>query len=194
MEQGPASHVVNMENPRLVNFHAGSSGTWTIRQIRTVCGEPLPPASCLEMSQAPAPEGTVWTLLGVKSHERYTHRAEKEQLLALQEGLGRPASRHAALIPIKKSAAWWSLSQDERRAIFEEQSHHTADSLKYLPSIARSLHHCRDLGTNEPFDFLTWFEFDPVHEPDFDQLVTHMRTTPEWKYVERETDIRLSRP
>ena len=183
-----------MNNPRLVHFHAGPSGTWGIRQIRTLCGESLPSAPFLEMSQSPAPDGTLWSLSGVKSHERYTHRGEKEKLLALQEGLGRPTARHAALIPIKKNAAWWSLTQDERRAIFEEQSRHTADSLKYLPAIARSLHHCRDLGTNEPFDFLTWFEFDPVHEPDFDQLVTHMRTTPEWKYVERETDIRLSRP
>jgi len=46
------------------------------------------------------------------------------------------------------------LTQDERRAVFEEQSHHTAIGLKYLPATARRLHHCRDLGTEEPFDFL----------------------------------------
>jgi hypothetical protein len=33
-----------------------------------------------------------------------------------------PAPAWAALIPIKKSAVWWAMAQDERRAIFEERS------------------------------------------------------------------------
>ena len=74
--------------------------------------------------------------------------------------LGRPEATCAALIPIRKSQAWWDLTQEERRQIFEDKSHHIADSLKYLPAIARQLYHCRDLG--EPFDFLTWFEYDPA--------------------------------
>jgi len=105
--------------------------------------------------------------------------------------LGRPAATLAALIPIKKSARWWELAQDERRAIFEETSQHTAIGLEYLPAIARRLHHSRDLG--EPFDFLTWFEFAPEHAAAFDKLVARLRATPEWKYVEREVDIRLTR-
>ena len=92
---------------------------------------------------------------------RYTERAEKEQLAAVQAKLGRPEATCAALIPIKKSAAWWELTQEERRQIFEDKSHHIAASLKYLPAIARQLYHCRDLG--EPFDFLTWFEYEPAH-------------------------------
>ena len=92
---------------------------------------------------------------------RYTERAEKEQLEAVQAALGRPEATCAALIPIKKSAAWWELTQEERRKIFEDKSHHIAGSLKYLPAIARQLYHCRDLG--EPFDFLTWFEYAPEH-------------------------------
>ena len=42
------------------------------------------------------------------------------------------------------------MPQDERRQIFEEQSHHTEIGLAYLPEIARQLHHSRDLG--EPFE------------------------------------------
>ena len=80
--------------------------------------------------------------------------------MAVQAGLGRPEATCAALIPIKKSAAWWELTQEERRQIFEDKSHHIAGSLKYLPAIARQLYHCRDLG--EPFDFLTWFEYAPA--------------------------------
>ena len=77
----------------------------------------------------------------------------------------------AALIPIRKSAAWWELTQEERRRIFEDKSHHIAGSLKYLPMIARQLYHCRDLG--EPFDFLTWFEYAPEHAMLFEDLVEH---------------------
>ena len=40
--------------------------------------------------------------------------------------LGRPEATCAALIPIKKSAAWWELTQEERRQIFEDKSHHIA--------------------------------------------------------------------
>jgi len=52
----------------------------------------------------------------------------------------------AALIPIRKSEAWWSLAQDERRALFEETSRHIAIGMEYLPGIARRLHRARELG------------------------------------------------
>ena len=65
--------------------------------------------------------------------------------------------------------------------------------LKYLPAVARRLHHCRDLGEHEPFDFLTWFEYAPSDAAAFDTLVAELRGTEEWVYVEREIDIRLIR-
>jgi hypothetical protein len=69
---------------------------------------------------------------------------------------------------LTKSEAWWQLSQDERRATFEETSHHIAigissSDMENLPAVARRLHHGRDL--DEPFDFLTWFEFPQDAEP-----------------------------
>ena len=134
------------------------------------------------------PSPTSWRLAGVASHVRYVERAEKEQLVAVQAPLGRPEATCAALIPIKKSAAWWELTQEERRQIFEDKSQHIAASLKYLPAIARQLYHCRDLG--EPFDFLTWFEFEPAHADAFEELVGMLRATEEWNYVEREVDVR----
>jgi len=118
---------------------------------------------------------------------------EKNQLVAKQPGLGRPEATCAALIPIRKNASWWSLSQDERRMIFEEQSKHIHIGLQYLPAIARRLHHCRDLGESEPFDFLTWFEFAPSNEAAFNKLVAELRASREWTYVDREIDIRLAR-
>lgn len=107
--------------------------------------------------------------------------------------IGRPDSTSAALIPIRKTPAWWTLSQDERRQIFEETSSHIAVGLDYRPAIARRLHHCRDLGTAEPIDFLTYFEFREADERAFDELVSKLRGSEEWKYVDREVDIRMTR-
>jgi chlorite dismutase len=122
---------------------------------------------------------------------RYTNRAEADALNEKEEALNRPQATRAALIPIRKNAAWWKLAQDERRRIFEEDSHHIAIGLEYLPAIARRLHHCREL--HEPFDFLTWFEYAPESGAAFEELVLRLRDTKEWKYVDREIDIRLVR-
>jgi hypothetical protein len=132
-----------------------------------------------------------WQLRGVVSHPRYSTGSELRQLTAVSPLLGRIEATAAALIPIRKSEAWWKLGQDERRAIFEESSGHIARSMRHLPAVARRLHHARDLG--EPFDFLTWFEFAPQHADAFEDLVSELRTTEEWTFVEREVDIRLVR-
>ena len=160
-------------------------------------GEGLPAVGALAATQSSAialpllPSSTAWRLAGVASHVRYVARAEQEQLAAVQPPLGRHEATFAALIPIKKSAAWWELTQEERRAIFEDKSHHIAGTLKYLPAIARQLYHCRDLG--EPFDFLTWFEYAPEHASLFEELVAMLRSTEEWTFVEREVDVRVVR-
>ena len=69
---------------------------------------------------------------------------------------------------------------------------HIEIGLKYLPQVARRLHHCRDLGPAEPFDFLTWFEYAPSDSALFDELLQALRASPEWQYVDREVDIRLA--
>ena len=65
--------------------------------------------------------------------------------------------------------------------------------MEYLPAIARRLHHCRDLSEAEPFDFLTWFEFAKKETAAFDELLSRLRATEEWKYVEREVEVRFIR-
>ncbi|GLK80602.1 chlorite dismutase family protein [Methylopila turkensis] len=180
-----------MSLPLSVIFAAGSSGRWRIDRIEEVIGETLGGADRLAVVEGASMIGEAWTLRGVTSNTRYAARDEVEALRARQEGLNRSQATCAALIPIRKSAAWWALAQDERRAIFEEQSHHTAIGLDYLPGVARRLHHSRELA--EPFDFLTWFEYAPEHARDFERLVDRLRRTPEWAYVEREVDLRLSR-
>jgi chlorite dismutase len=182
-------------NERLFCFLGGETGPWHVTETQIIVGEPLASVKKLSVVAGAAvlPEGASWLLRGVTSNDRYVTRDEKIQLAAKQPPLGRPESTHAAFIPIRKNNAWWALPQDDRRRIVEEQSMHIKTGLKYLPAVARRLHHCRDLGTDEQFDFLTWFEFAPSQSAAFDALVAELRASPEWRYVEREIDIRLVR-
>jgi chlorite dismutase len=177
----------------IYTFSGALAGNWRVAQMDSILGPALEPVPFLNVTSGTltSESKTVWSLRGVVSHERYVNRTEKNLLAASSPVLGRSQDVCAALIPIKKSEAWWSLPQDERRAILEEQSQHISVGLKYVPAIARRLHHSRDLG--EPFDFLTWFEFAPEHIKAFEELVTYLRTTAEWKYVVREVDLRLRR-
>jgi len=183
-----------MESLR-VTFVGGESGQWSVARMDAIRGASLEPVTRLAIiegsNENTSSRSGSWILRGVVSHERYVTADEHKALAAQQAPLGRSSSTSAALIPIRKSAEWWGLSQDQRRAIFEERSHHISRSLAYLPRIARRLHHSRDLG--EPFDFLTWFEFAPNDESAFDELVRILRGTEEWIYVEREVDLRLTR-
>jgi chlorite dismutase len=166
-----------------VTFIGGASGHWAIESVSAITGEGLASATRLdrvEASEFSVISGATWALRGVKL-----------KLARVQPPLDRPDSTCATLIPIKKNAEWWALAQDERRRSFEEQSHHIAIGLEYLPAVARRLYHSKDLG--EPFDFLTWFEYAPSDSAAFDELLRRLRATPEWSYVEREVEIRLTR-
>lgn len=174
----------------LSRFVGGYSGQWRITSIRPFRGESLPTAHFLAIDAVPSSGAAVWTLSGAGSNLRYTTASERAALQAKQEGLGRPASTRAALIPIRKSAEWWAMAQDERRAVYERGSH-LPIGLDYLPGVARKLYHSRDHG--EEFDFLTWFEFAPDQEAAFDHMLERLRACAEWDYVDREVDIRLTR-
>ncbi len=173
-------------------FIAGATGGWHIDNISAFIGDTLATATHLDVSidAEDNPPG-LWSLTGFRSNVRYASRAEVGALAAVQAELGRPQATRAALIPIRKSPAWWELAQDERRSIMEEQSRHIGIGMEYLPAISRRLYHGRDLG--EPFDFLTWFEYAPEHSQQFEELVDRLRATKEWSFVEREVDIRLAK-
>ena len=196
MESQPAVASPYAQAPLRVVFRAGDEGDWRMDAVEAIIGEGLEPAARLAIEagrgQANGPSPAfAWQLQGFTSNLRYTTRAEALKMAPVTSGLGRAQAQCAVLIPIRKSPIWWALPQDERRMIYEERSRHTSIGLEYMPKIARRLHHCRDLG--ESFDFLTWFEFAPEHQPDFDELLERLRATEEWSYVDREVEIRLSR-
>jgi Chlorite dismutase len=183
-------------NTRFFEFVGGDTGIWQVVKTNTLVGESLLEVSRLDIASdskiKPRPDAS-WVLRGITSNDRYVIREEKNELVSKQQGIGRPEATCAALIPIRKNENWWALTQDERRSIFDEHSNHIKIGLHYLPAVARRLHHCRDLSENEPFDFLTWFEFAPAHEAEFDQMLAELRASEEWKYIDREVDIRLTR-
>lgn len=175
------------------SFHGGPSGPWRVTGMHAVTGTGLPPVAAVDVEDA-APGSCSWCLRGVGSNHRYAARAELDELARRQPPLVRSEAICAALIPIRKSQAWWAMAQDERLALF---AGHNAIGLDALPGIARRLLHCRDLDAadrgSETFDFLTWFEFAPADIPIFDSLLRRLRATAEWSFVEREVEIRLSR-
>ena len=185
---------MNIES-RLVTFAGGQVGAWAVVSIAPVAGASLASVPRLAVAEGPEPQVSAglatWSLRGTIEPTNYVRPLEATALEAVSAPLGRSEATAAALIPIRKSSAWWGLSLEERRAIFEERSHHIARSIPYLPRIARRLHHGHDLA--EPFDFLTWFEFAPADEHAFDELLALLRATEEWDYVDREVDIRLRR-
>lgn len=183
-----------MAAPVSAHFIAAPEGNFQIERITAVCGETLPAAPALHVVPSLTPEleaSAIWTLRGSTGHVRYVEQAEKVALGRVTPPLGRAQACCAVMIPIRKSDAWWELAQDERRAILEAQSQHIAIGLRYLPAIARRLYHSRELG--EPFDFVTWFELAPEHAPAFDELLGLLRSSEEWRYVEREVEVRLRR-
>ncbi|MBB3320161.1 MULTISPECIES: chlorite dismutase family protein [unclassified Rhizobium] len=183
-------------NPRATTFVGGNQGGWIVVSQRALLGPPLAAVSRVAMLSGNGPaeaSDAAWILRGVATNDRYTTRDEKRSLVERQEPIGRPEATRAALILLQKSADWWAMTQDERRAVLEEQSHHIAIGLRFLPAIARRLLHCRDLEMDAPFDFLGFLDFAPADEPAFEDVLSELRATKEWSFMEREIDIRLAK-
>lgn len=178
-------------NPRLFSFIGGDAGEWIVIGETLFQGTPLTSVTHLSIRPAGAPSSSgAWTLQGVASNTRYVTREEKSELVSVEPTLGRAEAALAVMIPMRKNADWWSLTQEDRRDIFHRSGHHST-GLQSLPAIARRLHHCRDLASAQAFDFITWFEFAPEHASVFDELISAFRETEEWQYVDREYEMRF---
>jgi hypothetical protein len=137
---------------------------------------------------------------GVPQHLEYTSRAERDDLTRRSRA-PLPAGKDtlAVVIPIRKSAAWWALAQDERNAYFQKQKGHkghTAIGAEYVDRVYRKLYHTRYAVQTRDHDFITYFEFRREHEGDFKRLLAKLRDVkqnPEWKYVDREYEIWLTK-
>jgi len=187
--------MTDAPNSRAFTFIGGDHGNWAVVSQRTLLGAPIAQVARVDIVPgiAPAiPSNAAWSLRGVATNDRYTTAVEKAELVKRQVPIGRTEATRATLVLMRKTTAWWALAQDERRAILEEQSHHIAIGLRYLPAVARRLLHCRDFGTAEPFDFIGFLDYAPADEAAFDDMLAQLRATREWDFMDREIDIRLT--
>jgi hypothetical protein len=186
--------MTDASTSRAFTFIGGNYGKWSVVSQRALSGAPVEQVARVDMVSGIATEiasNAAWIVRGVATNDRYTTSVEKAELVRRQAPIGRAEATRAALILLRKTPAWWGLAQDERRDILEEQSHHIAIGLRYLPAIARRLLHCRDIGTEEPFDFLGFLDYAPSDEDAFDDMLAELRATREWSFFDREIDIRL---
>ncbi len=171
---------------------------YRIDSVHTVSGAPLrgvtPGAELLRLEstvELPAGDGD---LIGVMQHLVYMRAAERAELATTAPP---GADAMCVVIPLSKSAAWWQLALDERDALFRGATRpgHVELGRPYAPTLVRKLYHGRPLP-GAGFDFVTYFEFAPSERADFETLLAALRDperNPEWRYVERETEIWLTR-
>ena len=106
------THLMVSVMRNLCAFVGGKIGKWRVLSLSAVKGASLDPVARIDVLPAGGHVQTnsgTWTLQGQISNLRYATRAEVTVLRSNQEQLGRESALRAALIPIKKTAAWWDL-------------------------------------------------------------------------------------
>ena len=165
------------------------------RVLRIESKEPLRVAEVSKIAKGP-----MVTYIGVTRPSQYTRETQRKELDSHSRGELEPSGDTiAVLIPIGKSARWWKLGKDVRETFFRKtQAYqgHTAIGLEYVDRVYRKLYHSRHTASSLPYDFLTYFEFQSIHEDDFRLLLVELRDTdrnPEWAYVELDFEIWMTK-
>jgi hypothetical protein len=177
--------------------HGARLTSYRIDDVRTVRGPdittPAPGGELVRIEHAGQLADPSAPFVGVTQHVVYTAAPERLELVRISAPESGPL---AVLIPICKSAAWWSLAQDERRAFLRTGTPgHFEIGLEYASTIYRRLYHARSLPGSS-WDFLTYFEFPAERRHEFERLLARLRDAdqnPEWQFVEREVEIWLSK-
>jgi len=89
-------------------------------------------------------------------------------------------SPYVVVVPIRKDADWWLMSQDERTAMMKE---HTDPTVGYLKTVKRKLYHSSGL---DDLDFITYFETAKLD--DFNNLVIGLLKVKENRHNKRFGD------
>lgn len=84
------------------------------------------------------------------------------------------APRYAFMIPVKKNADWWNLTDAQR---LKEMETHTLPTLAFLGNVKRKLYHSTGLDDT---DFITYFETNDLGA--FNNLLLSLAKVPENKY------------
>jgi hypothetical protein len=107
------------------------------------------------------------------------------------------ASRHAIILPIRKSPEWWQKTVLERHSYFyphvdQARGHqvkgHAMAAEKGIGSLFRRVYHNPDgYERDNEFDFITYFECDDEALPVFEAVLGSLRDVlqnPEWRFVQ----------
>ena len=132
--------------------------------------------------------------VGATTHVVYTDSATRGELAQISRGESGPV---AVLIPIRKTSEWWALGSEARQAYVMQGSPqgHVAIGRRYAGRIYRRLYQARYLPGSE-WDFLTYFEFPASEAQAFGELLSELRSVqhnPEWAFVDRETEVWMTR-
>jgi hypothetical protein len=132
--------------------------------------------------------------IAATTHVVYTDSATRGDLARISAPESGPV---AVLIPIRKTAEWWTLAREQRQAYVMEgaPNGHLAIGRRYASRIYRRLYQARYLPGSE-WDFLTYFEFPAQETQGFCELLAMLRDldqNPEWAFVDREVEIWMTR-
>lgn len=83
--------------------------------------------------------------------------------------------QYAIVIPARKTAEWWSLSDDKQLELMRD---HIEPTLEFLDCVRRQLYHASGLCD---VDFITYFETDDLAA--FNDLYRELQSIPEYSYV-----------
>ncbi len=189
--------------------HAGHRTHYNVTGFNPVIGQPVHgieaghhvvriESSAPVMLEPHKPDAHVVVFRGVTQHLHYTNKEDKEKLaVESRTEMEASPSTTAVIIPIRKSAGWWALTQDQRQAFFHKTKSsegHTNIGHPFAAGVYRKLYHSRYTGSALPYDFVTYFEFPADHADDFGHLLSNLRDVsrnPEWESVELEFEIRM---
>ena len=193
-------HCLFAGGPELITIPAPDGAIrnrYRVNAVEVIQGPPptLPkPGWDLHRIEAATPMAASAPVLlqGVTGTAQYTdskaHYAAANGLPALPASSG-PVL--AVIIPLRKTAAWYALPHDQRKAKIPA---HVDLGVPFIPAIHRRLFHSRDYSKD--YDFLTYFEFRAADEPQFRQLCQALRDpkrNPEWTYIDRDCEIWLTK-
>lgn len=115
-------------------------------------------------------------LLGITKALNYITKEKSPNLNAGLTGAtySDAAPRYAFMIPVKKNADWWNLSDEQR---LKEMETHTLPTLANLVNVKRKLYHSTGIDDT---DFITYFETADLGA--FNNLLLALAKVPENKY------------
>ena len=103
------------------------------------------------------------TFNGITKKPNYVPSFPDDLKAAMKTPTGPEPKPYAIVVPIRKDAEWWIMTQDDRNQLMKE---HADATVAYLKTVKRKLYHSSGL---DDLDFITYFETAKLD--DFNNLI-----------------------